>query len=124
MHSTEKKYILTFIPQFEVICKFISSVFSELHQLSRGFAPKSSNINEVLLNQTVIFCLDGAKCFKKLIKGSGFFVNLSNQELNTATVYINGSNHNLAYAASACRLHPGPTLYTQHAFWRTTRAGN
>jgi hypothetical protein len=109
MQLTEKKYISTFSPLFKSICEVISPVFSKYSSLLRGFLSKNNNNGGILLNKTAI-------CVLKRVKRSKNNSILLNKELNTATVYINGSNHNLVYAASACRLHPGPTLYRQKAF--------
>lgn len=114
MQLNEKKYILTFLPSFNGICRVISAVFSELTHISRDFILKNSNNDGILSNSTTVYSFKHDKNSKKEQL-------LLNKELNTATVYI---NHNLVYAASACRLHPGPTLYTRHTIWRTTRGGN
>jgi hypothetical protein len=109
MQLTKKKYILTFSLLFLSVYAIISIVFSEFIALISAFASKSKGINKILSNGRVICGLMSDKTSEKSIS-------LSIKELNTATVYINGSNHNLVYAASACRLHPGPTLYRQKAF--------
>ena len=123
MKLTKKKYILTLSLLFVAICKFISSIFCDLPCFLNDFTSKMSTISDKLSNEAAIFSFSSVKNFKNLIKGSGLWVSLSNEALNTATVYINGSNHNLVYTASACRLHPGPTLYKHHAIWQTKRAG-
>ncbi|MFA6247071.1 MAG: hypothetical protein WC615_09020 [Mucilaginibacter sp.] len=110
----EKKYISTFLAFFEGVCEIISAFISEL-AISLRFFLLESRINEVFLSNSAIFY---SRKYDKNPKKSFYYFN---KELNTATVYI---NHNLVYTASACRLHPGPTLYMEKAFWRTKRTGN
>jgi len=117
MQLNEKKYILTFSPLFHGAYRIISAIFLKLTQLLRIFILKNSNNYGILSNPTIVYSFKHDKNSKR----EKLFLN---KELNTATVYINGSNHNLVYAASAYRLHPGPTLYTRHSIWRTTPGGN
>jgi hypothetical protein len=117
MKYNEKRHNLKFLSLFEDVCEFISSVFSKSTTLTTERYLKN-DINGIFLSNSIVF--HSLKQDKTLKKSLEFL----NKELNTATVYINRSNHNLVYAASAGRLHPGPTLYRHHADWRTTRAGN
>jgi alpha-tubulin suppressor-like RCC1 family protein len=111
MQLNEKKYIFTYSPIFNGICIVISAVFSQLIIFIRKSGSIKGNICKKKPTLTTTYSF-------KHNKGEQI---LLNKELNTATVYI---NHNLVYAASACRLHPGPTLYTHHTIWRTTQGGN
>jgi hypothetical protein len=113
MQMIEKKYILTFLPLFKSIYNDISTVFSKLSSFIKFFISENGNSGSFLSNPAIIYSFKRNEFLKEKSPRT-------NKALNTATVYINGSNHNLVYVASACRLHPGPTLHMKQAFWRTT----
>jgi hypothetical protein len=116
MQFAEKKCISTLSSLYKVNFINISSVSFALFKFLKVFSSKNNSIYKVLQDRPVIYSFNSKIFSKKSLKGSGLFAKLINQVLNTATVYIHGSNHNLVYAASAYRLHPGPTLYMQKTF--------
>lgn len=113
MELIERKYILPLTLIFKSVYGVISATFLKFTSLLGCFVSINDNNDSVLSNSTIVYSFKQDKFLKEGLPRS-------NKVLNTATVYINGSNHNLVYAASACRLHPGPALYTRHVFWRTT----
>ena len=113
MELIERKYILPLTLIFKSVYGVILASFLKFTSLFGYFVSVNDNNDNILSNSTTIYSFKQREFLKEGMARS-------NKALNTATVYINGSNHNLVYAASACRLHPGPALYTCHAFWRTT----
>jgi hypothetical protein len=116
MQFAEKKCISTLSSLNKVNFINISSVSFALFKFLKVFSSKNNSIFKVLPDRPVIYSFNSKIFSKKHLRGSGLFAKLIKQVLNTATVYIHGSNHNLVYAASAYRLHPGPTLYMQKHF--------
>lgn len=64
---------------------------------------------------TNIYTLNHSKSLQVIDKSSIFINNYLSSALNTATVYINGSNCDSIKPASAYRLHPGLMRFSNHA---------
>ena len=114
MQLTELKQILIIDNQIKLIIGLIYNMRSHIsNQLCIIKTNKSDN-NTASIKTTQIFTLKYQQSLENVDKSFSFIKIFPKKVLNTATVYINGSNCDLITPASAYRLHPGLMLFPQH----------
>ncbi|MCO5936867.1 hypothetical protein NAF17_15090 [Mucilaginibacter sp. RB4R14] len=102
------------INKIKSINDLISASFRYITYKLSAFAFTNGIKNTKNLNFTEVYTLKGIVNNKKDERDLLFFKNTPQTGLNTATVYINGSNYDLIKPASAYRLYSGLMLLPRH----------
>jgi hypothetical protein len=117
MQLKEAKHIFIFFLVFDTIGSIILTVFKQKIRPLKVLSAKSRADNKKEAFVTEVYTINWSKRFENRVNPLQLFAYHTLSALNTATVYINGSNYKFSKPASAYRLHPELMLFPQHSFW-------
>ena len=117
MHLKEARHIFIFLLVFDTIGSIILTVFKQKTEALKAFSAKIKAESKKEALQPGVYTINRSNFFENRLNPLQLFAYNTTTALNTATVYIDGSNYNFSKPASAYRLHPELMLFPKHSFW-------